>query len=99
MFGVCAVGMLSGKGTPWFLGRDEVFDYGRDLMLRGPRIIAWWHETFDTMENIVSAENVKAIALLKRWGAEIGDETQTHNGVEFVPFVFRAAIQEEKRAA
>lgn len=93
MFGVCALGMLSGRGTPWFLGRDEVFDYGRDLMSRGPKIIAWWHETFDLMENIVSRENVKAIALLRKWGAVIGDEVQTHRGTEFVKFAFTAAIQ------
>jgi hypothetical protein len=99
MFGVCALGLLAGRGTPWFLGTERVFDYGRDLMVRGPRIVAWWHETFDVMENIVAVENVKAVALLKRWGAEIGGETRTHRGVEFVPFVFRAAIQGQAAAA
>lgn len=93
MMGVCSTGLLSGRGSPWFLGRDEVFDYGRDLMQRGPRIIAWWHETFEVMENIVSVENAKAVALLKRWGAAIGGETVTNRGVAFVPFRFAAAIQ------
>jgi hypothetical protein len=51
------------------------------------------------MENIVALENVKAIALLKRWGAEVGGEPVRHRGVEFVPFVFRAAIQGQQRAA
>jgi hypothetical protein len=93
MFGVCARDMTQGLGTPWFLGTDKVFDYGRDLMIRGPKIVAWWMETFDTMENVVSAENVKAIRLLRAWGAEIGDQVKMIDGLEFVPFVFRAAIQ------
>src|SRR4051812_26441715 len=61
MFGVTPLDMLNGIGVPWFLGTDDVFNYGRDLMARGPRIIAWWHETFSEMNNLVSRENVKAI--------------------------------------
>ena len=99
MMGVCATGMLTGKGAPWFLGRDEVFEYARDLMTRGPKIIAWWHEAFPEMENIVSVENVKAVALLRKWGATIGGETVTHRGIEFVPFRFTAAIQAPAVAA
>jgi hypothetical protein len=91
MFGVYAADMLSGVGVPWFLGPTRCSDYGRDLMARGPKIIAWWHETFGVMENLVSVENVKAIALLK-WGASVG-EAKVHGGVEFVPFRFAAAIQ------
>jgi hypothetical protein len=34
-----------------------------------PAIIAWFSETFPEMDNLVSAENVKAIRLLKAWGA------------------------------
>lgn len=99
MFGVCALGLLAGRGTPWLLGTERVFDCGRDLLVSGPKIIAWWHETFDVMENIVAVENVKAIALLKRWDAEVGGETQVHRGVGFMPFVFRAAIQGQAAAA
>jgi hypothetical protein len=99
MFGVCPTGILTGKGVPWFLGTEGVFDYGRDLMLRGPRIIRWWGEDFDLMENIVSRENVKAIALLQKWGAVIGGEVQTHRGIEFVNFRFETAIQARRHAA
>ena len=46
MFGVVPLDLVNGVGVPWFLGRDEVFDYGRDLMARGPQIIADWQATF-----------------------------------------------------
>ena len=96
MFGVCPAGLLTGTGVPWLLGTDRLFEYATDLMRGGPRIIRWWHETFDTLENIVAKENAKAIALLRHWGAEVGTETQTHGGVEFVSFRFAAAIQGER---
>jgi hypothetical protein len=99
MFGVMAMDILGRTGSPWFLGTDRVFDYARDLMERGPRIIAWWQQDFDVMENIVSVENRKAIRLLEKWGAQIGTRTQVHGGVEFVPFSFSAAIQESRAAA
>jgi hypothetical protein len=88
MFGVTPVSLMAGIGTPWFLGRDEVFDYGRDLMARGPGIIADWQRDFSLMENMVSVENTKAIALLRKWGAEVGGPTSVHGGVVFVPFRF-----------
>lgn len=100
MFGVSPRGLLSGRGTPWFLGRDEVFEYARDLMLRGPKIIAWFQETFpEELSNIVSVENTRAVAMLRHWGAVVGGDPQIHGGLEFVPFAFRAAIQARSRAA
>lgn len=99
MLGLSPVDMLAGRGSPWFLGSDSVFDHGRELLTMGPRIIAWFHETFPLMENMVSSENVRAIALLKRWGAEIVDQPKVVGGVEFVPFRFSAAIQGASIAA
>ena len=99
MLGVCSTNLLCGHGVPWMLGTDEVFDCGRDLLELGPRIIGSWAETFSVMENIVAAENVKAIRLLRHWGAEIGDAVETHGGVAFVPFRFSAAIQGEAGSA
>lgn len=90
MFGVTPVGILSRHGTPWFLGGERVFEYARDLLDRGPRIIRAWMEDFDTLENVVSADNAKAIRLLKAWGASVGDETRLIGGVEFVPFRWSA---------
>lgn len=95
MFGVSAVDVLQGLGTPWFLGRDEVFLYARQLIAEGPDIIADWLKTFKLMENIVSSSNTKAIRLLKRWGAEFGHApAEWVNGVEFIPFRFRRYNEE-----
>jgi hypothetical protein len=91
MFGVTPLNMTHGKGSPWFLGTDGVMDYAFDLMRRGPKIIAWFHETFPIMENLVSKDNRKAISLLKHWGAEFS-EGEMIGGVEFLRFRF-VAIQ------
>ena len=93
MFGVCPNGLLTGTGVPWLLGTDALFDHATDLMRAGPRVLAWFFETFDEMGNVVARQNVKAIALLRHWGAEIGDEVEMHRGVEFVTFRLAAAIQ------
>lgn len=95
MFGVAPDNLMLGTAVPWFLGRDEVFDYARDLMARGPKIIGAWLTVFECLENIVSADNERAIRLLKHWGAELGHRaSERHRGVEFIPFRFTRAIQE-----
>lgn len=88
MMGVCPASMLEGRGIPWFLGADEVLDYGRDLLSYGRGIIAAWHEDFPVMENLVASENVAAIRLLRKWGATIEEMPRTIGGLEFVPFRF-----------
>jgi hypothetical protein len=99
MLGVCPGGMLMGVGVPWLLGTDDLLNHKLDLVQTGRRVIAWWSATFPVMENIVAKQNVKAIALLKHWGAEIGSHVETHGGVEFLTFRFEAAIQGEQEAA
>lgn len=90
MLGVCPVGLLSGRGTPWLLGTDAVFDHARALIDLGPKVIGWWREEFSELSNVVSSENTKAIRLLRYWGAEVGSETQMIGGAEFVPFRWSA---------
>ncbi len=100
MMGVMPTSLLTRSGVPWFLGTDDVYEYGRDMIATGPAMIDWWHETFATMNNIVSTENVRAIRLLRFWGAEVGGETVVHRGISFVPFRFtRPAIQADALAA
>lgn len=88
MMGVSSLGLMSSKGSPWFLGTERVFDYAISLLELGPGVIASWLNLFDTMENLVSVENVKAIRLLRRWGATIGSDPSDHGGVSFVSFIF-----------
>jgi hypothetical protein len=94
MLGVVATGLATGRAVPWLLGSEEVFNYPRDLLVLGRRTISVWLETFREMENLVASDNDKAIRLLRKWGAEIGDEPEMHGQVEFVRFTFRrGAIQ------
>jgi len=87
MFGVSAVNLLSGIGSPWFLGREEVFCYPRDLLVYGRLVIERWLEIFDRLENVISVDNDRAIRLLKKWGASVGyGPTVTHGGVAFIRF-------------
>jgi len=89
MLGVSAVNLLQGVGSPWFLGRDEVFNYPRDLLIYGRLVIERWLEMFDRLENVISVDNDRAIRLLKKWGASVGDgPTVTHNNTEFTTFRF-----------
>lgn len=97
MFGVCAADMATGKGIPWLLASDELFEYSTDLMRLGPKALRWWGETFSLLENVIAADNHRAIALLERWGFIVGSDRQTIGGVEFRPFAL--AIQERRDAA
>lgn len=94
MLGVCAGSMLESKGVPWFLGTDEVLRCGRDLLKVGRKTIAFWHEDFAVLENLVASENEAAVRLLKRWGAEVGGSPKTIGGLEFVPFRFERDSRE-----
>lgn len=87
MMGVVSDGLLEGSGRVWFLGTDEVYRHGRDLMTYGPLFVERWLTAFSKLHNIVAAENVKAIRLLRRWGFEVGvgDDVE-HGGVPFKRF-------------
>jgi len=86
MMGVVSTGLVSRRGLVWFLGTDEVYRHGRALLELGPKVIGYWLETFETLENVVSVKNERAIRLLIRWRAHVGGEVQEHRGVSFVPF-------------
>lgn len=98
--GVVPISMMEGRATVWMLGSDVIYDHGRDLLTYGPLILEHWLETFRRLENIVAAQNTKAIRLLRHWAFTIGDQAQTHGGVAFLPFhIERAAIQATALAA
>jgi hypothetical protein len=100
MLGVQAISLVSSRGSPWLLGTDRLFDYPRDLVLLAPYFIWHWHRTFRVLENNVSADNDRAIRLLRKWGAMISDEPFKQRGLEFLRFRFeRPAIQARLQAA
>lgn len=85
MFGVAPVSAVEGIGIPFFLGSEDVYRHGRDLLTRGPAVIAHMRQSFPILENIVAADNVRAIRLLKHWGFALG-ETVEHGELAFVRF-------------
>ena len=86
MFGVAPGNTLEGVGHPWMLATDAAFDCARVLVTAGPGLIALMHRRFRRLENMVSAENERAIRMLGRWGFEVGDEQMMVGGVPFLRF-------------
>lgn len=87
MFGVVIESLLGGIATPWFLGTDEVYRHGRELLMWGPGMVARMSDSRTRLRNLVSSENGQAIRLLRRWGFEIADEEQEIGGIMFRAFV------------
>ena len=91
MFGVTPGNTIEGIGHPWMLATDAAFDCARALLTAGPGLIDLMHRRFRRLENMVSAENERAIRMLGRWGFEVGDEQMMVGGVPFLPFWKEAA--------
>lgn len=87
MFGAVTVSALDRRKTVWFLGTDEVYRHGRLLLSWGPRLIRRAVPEGWTGSNLVSAENDKAIRLLRAWGFFVSSEVHVCGGVEFHPFL------------
>jgi hypothetical protein len=85
MFGVVVDSALTGEVTPWFLGTDEVYRHGRELLMMGPGLVAHLCDS-RRASNLVSAGNSQAIRLLKRWGFTVDEATVDMRGVPFRRF-------------
>ena len=86
IIGVFPVNITLGAGIPWMLGTEEVYDRGRELLTYGPKVVSLMHRTFDRLENIVSADNDRAIRLLRKLGFTVEDERVPVGGIDFVRF-------------
>jgi hypothetical protein len=86
MFGLSAISMIEGRGSPWFLGTDVVTRSGRALVELGPGLLARMHATCSTLENRVARQNWAAIKMLRHWGFHIGGDVTVIRGIEFLPF-------------
>lgn len=86
MLGLVPLCLLGGKGTPWFLGTDEVYRHGREMIAWGPQIIRQFVDSTEHLENVVMQANIKAIRLLRAWGFTIGDEVKMIGGRSFLDF-------------
>lgn len=86
MFGVVTLSAIEGMGRPWFLGTDEVYRHGREMLALGPRVVAAMLDSRRDLRNLVSAGNGRAIRLLERWGFKVEVEEQMVGGTPFREF-------------
>ena len=91
MMGVTSRSMVEAIGVPWMLGTERVYDHARDLVRYAPMILAEMHATFETLENLVSADNDRAIRFLSHVGFEIYEPVSMVGGTAFVHFCKRAS--------
>lgn len=86
MLGLVPLCLLGGRGVPWFLGTDEVYRHGREMIAWGPGIIRQFIDSTERLENVVMQCNTKAIRLLRAWGFTVGDEVKMIGGRSFLDF-------------
>lgn len=86
MFGVVVEDLINGIGTPWFLGTDEVYRHGRELLMWGPGFVSRLGDSRMKLRNLVSSRNRQAIRLLQRWGFTVEEEEIMLRGVAFRHF-------------
>lgn len=86
MFGLVVNSALTGEGAPWFLGTDEVYRHGRELLMWGPAIVTRMHDSSPRLRGLVSRENTAAIRLLRKWGFNVELDRQRIGGADFYPF-------------
>lgn len=86
MFGCVMLSALTGEATPWFLGTNEVYRHGRELLSWGPGFLDRMGDSRTRLANLVSTRNRRAIRLLTRWGFAISDEEIDVRGVAFRQF-------------
>ena len=83
MFGLVVTSALGGEGRPWMLGSDAIHDHPRAMLRRAPRFLAAMFAAAARLSNLVAADNVRAIRMLRRWGFTIDTETTMINTIAF----------------
>jgi hypothetical protein len=83
MFGLVVTSALGGEGRPWMLGSDAIYAHPRAMLRRAPRFLAAMFDATARLSNLVAADNVRAIRLLRRWGFTIDTETMMIANIAF----------------
>ena len=83
MFGLVVTSALGGEGRPWMLGSDAIYAHPRAMLRRGPRFLAAMFHAAPRLSNLVAADNVRAIRLLRRWGFTLDKETMMIGNIAF----------------
>lgn len=91
MFGLVVNNALCGKGTPWFLGSDAVYEHPREMLRYGPHFVRAFCDSTPHLSNLVSCENDRAIRFLRRLGFTIEEQPVPIGGAEFLRFELEGA--------
>lgn len=73
LFGVGALSLLQGVGTPWLLGTDRMWRHPRTLVVEGRRYLSTMRSLYPHLVNYVDARNDASIRWLKRLGFTLHD--------------------------
>ena len=93
MLGAVPMSMIGGKALVWMLGTDTLYRHPRGWALLAPRVIDDMLATFSRLENVVSADNHRAISFLAHVGFHVGGTVRNISGVDFVPFSIERPLQ------
>lgn len=91
IFGVGALSVLTGLGSPWLLGTDLLDKHSRTLLRMCRRYVAEMLAVFPHLVNFVDARNTRSITWLRWLGFEIQQaEPFGAQGLPFHRFEMRA---------
>ena len=86
MFGLVVKSALAGEGTPWMLGTEAIYHHPRAMLRWGPRFVAAMLDSTPALSNLVAADNVRAIRMLRRWGFDLSGAAILIGDMEFLAF-------------
>lgn len=84
LFGVAPVSLLAGKGSPWLLSTERVFEYPRVLVRESRRYLSRMRAEYPHLFNYVDARNDRSIRWLKHIGFTL--HPAEPYGVDGLPF-------------
>ena len=87
IFGITPMGMLSGKGSPWLLGTEDIFKVSRKFLKGSKGIVQEWADRYKLLLNYVDVRNKQSIRWLEWLGFSIVAAVPIGvNGEMFHPF-------------
>ena len=82
MFGLVIESAIEGRGCPWMLGSELIYQRPRAMIALGPVILSLFSDSTPHLVNVVSIDNDRAIRMLRKWGFVI-DERVNDGFVSF----------------
>lgn len=93
IFGVGPLNILSGLGSPWLLGSDELEKHSFELLRKSRPYVTEMHRSYPVLFNLVDQRNVVS----QRWLRWLGFTLHApipygHLGLPFIPFEKEAHV-------